>query len=52
VLDAQAIHLFSEAGRLAYADRNRYVADTDFVPLPGKGIASMLDKPTWRSAPR
>ncbi|TWI65206.1 gamma-glutamyltranspeptidase/glutathione hydrolase [Pseudoduganella lurida] len=43
-LDAQAIHLFSEAGRLAYADRNRYVADTDFVPLPGKGIASMLDK--------
>ncbi|MCM2566538.1 gamma-glutamyltransferase [Janthinobacterium kumbetense] len=44
VLDAQAIHLFSEAGRLAYADRNRYVADTDFVPLPGKGVASMLDK--------
>ncbi|MGK5054067.1 gamma-glutamyltransferase [Janthinobacterium sp. RB2P8] len=44
VLDAQAIHLFSEAGRLAYADRSRYVADTDFVPLPGNGIASMLDK--------
>ena len=44
VLDARAIHLFSEAGRLAYADRNRYVADTDFVPLPGNGIASMLDK--------
>ena len=44
VLDAQAIHLFSEAGRLAYADRNRYVADTDFVPLPGNGVASMLDK--------
>ena len=44
VLDAQAIHLFSEAGRLAYADRNRYVADTDFVPLPGNGISSMLDK--------
>ncbi|MBW3500443.1 gamma-glutamyltransferase [Janthinobacterium sp. NKUCC08_JDC] len=44
VLDTQAIHLFSEAGRLAYADRNRYVADTDFVPLPGNGVASMLDK--------
>jgi gamma-glutamyltranspeptidase/glutathione hydrolase len=41
---ADAVHLISEAGRLAYADRNRYVADTDFVPLPGKGIASLIDK--------
>ncbi len=40
----QAVHWMSEAGRLAYADRNRYVADTDFVPLPGKGWASLLDK--------
>jgi gamma-glutamyltranspeptidase/glutathione hydrolase len=44
VLSADAIHLMSEAERLAYADRNRYVADTDFVPLPGKGVSSLLDK--------
>ena len=40
----QAVHLVSEAQRLAYADRNKYVADTDFVPLPGLGVSSMLDR--------
>jgi gamma-glutamyltranspeptidase / glutathione hydrolase len=31
---AQFTHLVSEAGRLAYADRNRYLADPAFVPQP------------------
>ena len=33
-----AIHLISEASRLAFADRNRYLADSDFVPVPVKGL--------------
>jgi gamma-glutamyltranspeptidase/glutathione hydrolase len=37
----QAIHLFSEAGRLAFADRDEYIADPDFIEPPTKG---MLDK--------
>jgi gamma-glutamyltranspeptidase/glutathione hydrolase len=44
--DARAVHWISEAGRLAYADRARYVADTDFVPLPG-GSASALLSPEY-----
>jgi gamma-glutamyltranspeptidase/glutathione hydrolase len=40
----QAVHLVSEAERLAYADRDKYIADTDFVPLPGGSPAAMLDK--------
>jgi gamma-glutamyltranspeptidase / glutathione hydrolase len=40
----QGVHLVSEAQRLAYADRNKYVADTDFVALPGAGVDAMLNK--------
>ena len=37
---SEAAHLLSEAGRLAFADRNRYVADDRFVHVP---IAGLLD---------
>jgi gamma-glutamyltranspeptidase/glutathione hydrolase len=35
---ADAVHLIAEAERLAYADRGRYVADADFVPVPIEGL--------------
>jgi gamma-glutamyltranspeptidase/glutathione hydrolase len=35
-----AIHLLSEVGRLAYADRARYVADSDFVAVD---VAALTD---------
>jgi gamma-glutamyltranspeptidase/glutathione hydrolase len=43
------VHLVSEAERLAYADRDKYVADTDFVALPGGSWDTMLDKNYLRS---
>ncbi|MDT5209069.1 MAG: gamma-glutamyltranspeptidase / glutathione hydrolase [Mycobacterium sp.] len=36
------VHLISEAERLAYADRDKYVADTEFVPLPGGSPNTLL----------
>ena len=35
-----AVHLIAEAERLAYADRARYMADSDFVAVP---VAGLLD---------
>jgi gamma-glutamyltranspeptidase / glutathione hydrolase len=37
----EAVHLLAEAGRLAYADRSRYLGDPDFVALP---LAGLLDR--------
>ena len=33
-LNARALHIIAEAQRLAYADRNRFIADPDFVRIP------------------
>jgi gamma-glutamyltranspeptidase/glutathione hydrolase len=33
-----AIHLFAQAGRLAFADRNLYLADNDFFDVPVAGL--------------
>jgi gamma-glutamyltranspeptidase/glutathione hydrolase len=35
---SQAVHLFAEAGRLAYADRDHYVGDPEFVRVPSAGL--------------
>ncbi|HEY4065714.1 MAG TPA: gamma-glutamyltransferase family protein [Burkholderiaceae bacterium] len=43
------VHLITEAERLAYADRDKYVADTDFVPLPGGTWDTLLNKPYMQS---
>lgn len=36
----EAVHLFSEAGRLAYADRDHYVADPDYVNVPARALVA------------
>jgi gamma-glutamyltranspeptidase / glutathione hydrolase len=43
------VHLMAEAERLAYADRNVYIADTDFVPLPGGSPDALLSKTYLRN---
>ena len=37
-LSVEAAHLFAQAGKLAYADRGKYMADADFVDVPVEGL--------------
>jgi len=39
--DVEAVHLFTQSSRLAFADRNKYIADDDFVSVP---VAGLLNK--------
>ena len=39
---ADWLHLYTEAARLAFADRSQYVADPDFVPPPAGSWLSLL----------
>lgn len=36
--DVEAMHLYTQSARLAFADRNRYIADADFVSVPTSGL--------------
>ena len=38
--DSEVIHLFAEASELAFADRNTYSADPDFVSVPSHGLVA------------
>jgi gamma-glutamyltranspeptidase/glutathione hydrolase len=40
---ADWLHLYTEASRLAFADRAQYVGDPDFVQPPAGGWASLLE---------
>jgi gamma-glutamyltranspeptidase/glutathione hydrolase len=42
----EAWHVFAESSALAYADRNKYVADPDFIDVP---VKAMLDKDYLKS---
>lgn len=37
---AEAWRLIGDASRLAFADRGRYMADSDFVPMPTQGLVA------------
>ena len=34
----ESVHLICEASALAFADRNTYLADSDFIPVPTNGL--------------
>ncbi len=36
--DAKFAHFFTQSSRLAFADRNRYIADSSFVNVPTQGL--------------
>jgi gamma-glutamyltranspeptidase/glutathione hydrolase len=38
--DANVWRLIGDASRLAFSDRGRYMADSDFVPVPTKGLVA------------
>ena len=45
-MSLEAVHYFSEAGRLAFADRERYVADPDYISVP---VTNLLEPNYLRS---
>jgi gamma-glutamyltranspeptidase/glutathione hydrolase len=49
---AEWLHLYTEASRLAFADRAQYVADPDFVAPPPGGWQTMLDPSYLRERAR
>ncbi len=49
---ADWLHLYTEASRLAFADRAQYVADPDFVAAPPGGWASLLEPAYLRDRAR
>ena len=40
---ADWLHLYTDASRLAFADRAQYLGDPDFVPAPGGSWMTLLD---------
>lgn len=45
---AQTIHLMAESMKLAYADRSKFLGDSDFVPVPISGLISKRYADTLR----